>query len=442
MKVNFNEHLTYKKLFKVTLPSMLMMLFTSIYSIVDGLFVSNVAGKDAFAAVNLMMPVILIVGSLGFMMGAGGSALVAKTLGEQDEKRAREYFSLVVYFTIFLGIVVSILVFFFIEPIARALGSTDEMLPYAVKYARIMIAFEVMFMLQNAFQNLFVAANKPLFGFYISLIAGLVNIVGDYLLVKVFSLGVEGAAIATALSQTIAAVIPLIYFVRPNDTPLRLTKTKIDFKVILKACTNGSSELLTNISQSLVAIIYNKQLISYVGSNGVSAYGVIMYVGFMFNALYMGYALGQSGFVSYNYGANNHNELKNIRCKSLKFNITLGVIMIILVEVFAKTLSTIFVGYDEELLEITTIGFRIYGLSYVFSGINIYTSSFFTSLSNGLISGLSSTLRTLVFQIICVLVLPLIFGLNGIWASIIVAEGLALIMNIIFLVKYQKRYNY
>ncbi len=442
MKVNFNEHLTYKKLFKVTLPSMLMMLFTSIYSIVDGLFVSNVAGKDAFAAVNLMMPVILIVGSLGFMMGAGGSALVAKTLGEQDEKRAREYFSLVVYFTIFLGIVVSVLVFFFIEPIARALGSTDEMLPYAVKYARIMIAFEVMFMLQNAFQNLFVAANKPLFGFYISLIAGLVNIVGDYLLVKVFSLGVEGAAIATALSQTIAAVIPLIYFARPNNTPLRLTNTKIDFKVILKACTNGSSELLTNISQSLVAIIYNKQLISYVGSNGVSAYGVIMYVGFMFNALYMGYALGQSGFVSYNYGANNHNELKNIRCKSLKFNITLGIIMIILVEVFAKTLSTIFVGYDEELLEITTIGFRIYGLSYVFSGINIYTSSFFTSLSNGLISGLSSTLRTLVFQIICVLVLPLIFGLNGIWASIIVAEGLALIMNIIFLLKYQKRYNY
>lgn len=442
MKVNFNEHLTYKKLFKVTLPSMLMMLFTSIYSIVDGLFVSNVAGKDAFAAVNLMMPVILIVGSLGFMMGAGGSALVAKTLGEQDEKRAREYFSLIVYFTIFLGIVVSILVFFFIEPLARLLGSTDEMLPYAVKYTRIMIAFEVMFMLQNAFQNLFVAANKPLFGFYISLIAGLVNIVGDYLLVKVFSLGVEGAAIATALSQTIAAVIPIIYFARPNDTPLRLTKTKIDFKVILKACTNGSSELLTNISQSLVAIIYNKQLISYVGSNGVSAYGVIMYVGFMFNALYMGYALGQSGFVSYNYGANNHSELKNIRCKSLKFNITLGIIMIILVEVFAKTLSTIFVGYDEELLEITTIGFRIYGLSYVFSGINIYTSSFFTSLSNGLISGLSSTLRTLVFQIICVLVLPLIFGLNGIWASIIVAEGLALIMNIIFLVKYQKRYNY
>ncbi len=442
MKVNFNEHLTYKKLFKVTLPSMLMMLFTSIYSIVDGLFVSNVAGKDAFAAVNLMMPVILIVGSLGFMMGAGGSALVAKTLGEQDEKRAREYFSLIVYFTIFLGIVVSILVFFFIEPLARLLGSTDEMLPYAVKYTRIMIAFEVMFMLQNAFQNLFVAANKPLFGFYISLIAGLVNIVGDYLLVKVFSLGVEGAAIATALSQTIAAVIPIIYFARPNDTPLRLTKTKIDFNVILKACTNGSSELLTNISQSLVAIIYNKQLISYVGSNGVSAYGVIMYVGFMFNALYMGYALGQSGFVSYNYGANNHSELKNIRCKSLKFNITLGIIMIILVEVFAKTLSTIFVGYDEELLEITTIGFRIYGLSYVFSGINIYTSSFFTSLSNGLISGLSSTLRTLVFQIICVLVLPLIFGLNGIWASIIVAEGLALIMNIIFLVKYQKRYNY
>ncbi len=442
MKVNFSDHLTYKKLFKVTLPSMLMMLFTSIYSIIDGLFVSNVAGKDAFAAVNLMMPIILIVGSLGFMMGSGGAALVAKTLGEKEEKKACEYFSLIVYFTMILGIVVSLAIYFFIEPIAKALGSTEEMLPYAVKYTRIMIIFEVMYMLQNAFQNLFVAANKPLFGFYISIIAGLVNIIGDYLLVKVFNFGVEGAAIATGLSQSIAAIIPIIYFARPNTSALRLCKTQINLKVIVKACTNGSSELLTNISQSLVSIVYNKQLLSYIGSNGVSAYGVIMYVGFMFNALYMGYALGQSGFVSYNYGACNNSELKNIRKKSININIILGVLMITLVEIFARPLSLIFVGYDKELLDITVFGFRIYGISFIFSGINIYTSSFFTSLSNGLISGISSTLRTLVFQIICVLTLPLIFGFNGIWSSIIVAEVLALIMNIIFLVKYQKRYNY
>lgn len=442
MKIQFDEHLTYNKLFKVTLPSMLMMLFTSIYSIVDGLFVSNVAGKTAFSAVNLMMPVILIVGSLGFMMGSGGAAMVAKTLGEQERKKANEYFSLIVYFTIILGIVVSFLIFFFIKPIALLLGADEFMLPYAIKYTRIMIIFEVMYMLQNAFQNLFIAANKPLYGFYISIIAGIINIVGDYLLVKVFSFGVEGAAFATGLSQTVAAIVPLIYFSKKNTSDLRLCKAPFNFKVILKACTNGSSELLTNISQSLVSIVYNKQLISYVGSDGVSAYGVIMYVGFMFNALYMGYALGQSGFVSYNYGACNHNELKNIRKKSININIILGILMIALVEILARPLSKIFVGYDEELLNITVIGFRIYGLAYLFSGINIYTSSFFTSLSNGLISGLSSTFRTLIFQIICVIVLPLMFGLNGIWSSIIVAEGLALIMNIIFLVKYQRVYNY
>ncbi len=442
MKINFNEHLTYNKLLRVTLPSILMMLFTSIYSIVDGLFVSNVAGKVAFASVNLMMPIIMIIGSLGFMMGSGGAALVAKTLGEKDDKKASEYFSLIIYFTIFLGIVVSLIVFFLIKPIAIGLGATDEMLPYCIKYTRIMVIFEVMFMLQNAFQSLFVSANKPFLGFIISLIAGLINIVGDFLLVKVFNFGVEGAAYATGVAQTVGAIVPIIYFSVKNSTPLRFTKVKFNIHTIIKAATNGSSELLTNVSQSLVSIVYNKELMVYAGDDGVSAYGVIMYVSFMFSAIFMGYALGQSGFVSYNYGAQNTDELKNIRSKSIKINVIIGIVMITLVEILATPLSKIFVGYDKDLLDLTANGFRIYGVSFIFAGINIYTSSFFTSLNNGLISGLSSMFRTLIFQIVCVLVLPLIFGINGIWFSIIVAEGLALILNIFFFVKYKKQYNY
>lgn len=442
MKIELNTHFTFKKLLLATLPSMLMMLFTSIYSIVDGLFVSNFVGKTAFAAVNLMMPVIVMIGALGFMMGSGGTALIGKTLGEKDYERANKYFSQIVYFTIIIGLIVSFIVFFFIKDIAIMLGAKGELLEYSIKYARIMISFEVMYMLQNAFQNLFMAANKALLGFSISVIAGITNIIGDALLVGVFNFGVEGAAIATVLSQSIAGLVPIIYFSRRNSSALKLVKTSINMKTIYKAATNGASELLSNISQSLVSMVYNKQLMSYVGEDGISAYGVIMYVGYMFTAIYLGYSLGQSGYVAYNYGAQDTDELKNIRKKSLIINSSFGIVMLFIVELFATPLAKIFVGYDEELLNLTVNGFKLYGICYLISGINIYTSSFFTSLNNGLISGLSSFLRTFVFQIIAVIILPLLFGLTGIWLSMLVAEIMSLTVNTIFFVKYKKRYNY
>ncbi len=442
MKLKLDTHFTFKKMLLATLPSILMMLFTSIYSIVDGLFVSNFVGKNAFAAVNLMMPVIVMIGALGFMMGSGGTALIGKTLGEKRYDDANKYFSQIVYFTILIGLIVSLGVFFFIKDIAIMLGASDYILDYCVKYARIMILFETMFMLQNAFQNLFIAANKPLFGFTISIIAGLINIIGDALLVGVFKFGVEGAAIATIISQSFAGIFPIIYFARPNKSALRLVRSGFNKNIIIKSASNGASELLSNISQSLVSIVYNKQLMSYIGNDGVAAYGVIMYIGYMFTAIYLGYSLGQSGFVAYNYGANNTSELKNIKNKSLTINAIFGVVMLLIVELFARPLSSIFVGYDKELLDLTVHGFKIYGICYLISGLNIYTSSFFTSLNNGLISGLSSFLRTFLFQIISVLSLPFIFGLNGIWVSMLVAEILSLGMNAFFLIKYQKRYNY
>ena len=442
MKIELNTHFTFKKLLLATLPSILMMLFTSIYSIVDGLFVSNFVGKTAFAAVNLMMPLIVMIGALGFMMGSGGTALIGKTLGEKDYNKANKYFSQIVYFTIIIGLIVSFVVFFFIKDIAILLGAKGELLEYSIKYARIMILFETMFMLQNAFQNLFMAANKATLGFTISVVAGITNIIGDALLVGVFKLGVEGAAIATVISQSIAGLFPIIYFSRPNSSALKLVKTSIKFKPIYKTALNGSSELLSNISQSLVSMVYNKQLMAYVGEDGISAYGVIMYVGYMFTAIYLGYSLGQSGFVAYNYGAKNCEELKNIRKKSLIINSSFGILMLLIVELFASPLAKIFVGYDEELLNLTVNGFKLYGICYLISGINIYTSSFFTSLNNGLISGLSSFLRTFVFQIIAVIVLPLLLGLTGIWLSMLVAEIMSLLVNIIFFVKFKKRYNY
>ncbi len=443
MAVHLSEHFTYKKLLKATLPSILMMVFTSLYSIVDGLFVSNIVGTVAFSAVNLFWPISMIIGALGFMMGAGGSALVAKTLGEGDNKKANKIFSSVVYFTIILGLVVSLAVFFFVEPICKLLDATPQMLPYCVVYGKIIIGAEIAFMLQNLFQNFFIVAEKPMLGFLMSVLAGLINMALDALFILVFKWGVVGAAVATIAAQIVGAIVPFIYFAnKKNKSLLKLTKAGLNFKVILKSCTNGSSELLSNISASIVSIVYNIQLLKFAGENGVAAYGVIMYAGFIFAAVFIGYAIGTAPIVGYNYGAENDYELKNVLKKSIVINLTFGLIMTLLSILLARPLSSIFVSYDETLLNMTILGMRIYSFSFIFSGLNIFTSSFFTALNNGLISAIVSTLRTLVFQIGAVLLMPLIFGLNGVWSSIILAEGLALLICTIFLITNRKRYKY
>lgn len=442
MKIGLSEHFTYKKLIKFTIPTVIMMIFTSIYGVVDGLFISNYAGSNAFAAINLIMPAIMILGTIGFMLGTGGSAIVSKTLGEGKREKANKYFSMFIYLEIILGFIFTILGLIFIEPVARALGATEEMMKDCLMYGRILLIGIIPFVLQNSFQSFIVVAEKPKFGLVITVIAGVTNMVLDFLIIGIFKWGVAGAAIATIISQFVGAIIPLVYFFRKNKTMLKLEKTKFELSPIIKACTNGSSEMVTNLSLSLVSILFNMQLMKFAGANGVSAYGVIMYVGFLFVGTYVGYSVGTAPIISYHYGAKNKEELKSLLNKSVKLLGTVAVIMTILAEIMAKPLANIFVSYDKELLELTVNAIRLYSLSYIISWFNIFASSFFTALNDGFVSALISFMRTLVLQVIAILILPKIFGLNGIWTSVVVAEILAFIVSIICFVKNRKKYEY
>lgn len=442
MKIQLSEHFTYKKLLRFVLPSIVMMIFTSIYGVVDGLFVSNYVGKTAFAAVNLVMPLLMMLSALGFMMGTGGSAIVAKTLGEGDKERADRYFSMMVYVTLAGGVALTVLGLVFLRPIVIALGAEGEMIGECLIYGRISLASLTFFMVQNVFQSFFVAAEKPHMGLGVMVAAGVTNMVLDYLFIVVFSWGIAGAAAATAAGETVGGIVPLIYFSRKNTSLLQLTKTRVKGKILLKASTNGSSELMTNLSMSLVNMLYNVQLMKLAGEDGVAAYGVIMYVNFIFLATFIGYSIGSAPIVGYHFGARNHSELKNLFQKSMRLIGGWGVLLMLLAFVLSGPLAQFFVGYDTELLAMTRHGLRLYALAFLVSGFNIYGSAFFTALNNGLVSAVISFLRTLVFQMAAVLVLPRLLGLNGIWLAILVAELLALGVTLQFFMRKKKVYHY
>lgn len=450
MRIQLSDHFTYNKLYRFVLPTVIMMVFTSIYGIVDGLFVSNYAGRLPFAALNLIFPLIMILGSVGFMLGTGGNAVVSKTLGEGDKIKANKIFSMLVYVTIIIGIALAVLGIIFTPTIAKWFISTEkemsvsereETVGYCVVYGRIILAALPAFMLQNLFQGFFVTAEKPRLGLFVIVAAGLTNIFLDWLFVGVFSWGLVGAATATALSQTVGGVVPIFYFGRNNDSLLQLGKTKYDGKVLLRVCFNGSSELLSNISASFVTILYNAQLMRFAGVDGVSAYGIIMYASFTFAAIYIGYAIGSAPIVGFNYGAQNHSELKNVFKKSMISTFCCGLIMTLLAFTIANALAYVFVGYDEGLRELTAHGFRIYSFSFLICGVNIFASSFFTALGNGFISAVISSSRIL-FQMITVLILPIFFMLEGIWLAVTLAEILAAVLACICLFAYRKKYNY
>ena len=442
MAVKLSDHFTYKKLFRFCLSPIIMMVFTSIYGVVDGLFVSNFVGKTSFAAINLVMPFIMVLGGIGFMIGAGGSALVAKTLGMGYKKDANRYFTMMIMLTAIVGITLSVVGIIFIRPIALLLGATDDMLQECVIYGRTALAFNTAFMLQNVFQTFLTTAEKPKLGLMATVAAGLTNMSLDALFIAGLKLGVAGAALATGISECIGGILPFIYFLRPNSSLLRLVKTKIELKILVRACVNGSSELMSNISGSLVSVVYNLQLLKYAGENGVATYGVLMYIQFIFIAIFIGYTIGTAPIIGYHFGASNYGELRNMLRKSLLLMTSAGVIMMFLAQVLASPLAHIFVGYDKELLDMTKYAFRIFSFSFILAGINIFTSSFFTALNNGGISAAISFLRTLVFQMLSVLILPLLFGLNGIWGANIAAEVFALILSVSFLLAKRKKYHY
>lgn len=444
MKIQLSDHFTYSKLIRFTLPSIAMMIFTSIYSVVDGFFVSNFAGKTPFAAVNLIMPFLMIVATVGFMFGTGGTAIVAKTLGEGDKDKANKYFSLFVYVAFSLGIFLAVLGIIFIRPISVLLGADGELLENCVVYGRINLVALPFFVLQLLFQSFFPAAEKPHLGLVVTISAGVTNIILDAILVMLLpqEYKLAGAAVATAVSQAVGGGIPLVYFFSKNSSILRLSKTNWDGMAVVKACTNGSSEFMSNISMNVVGMLYNMQLLKYAGENGVAAYGVMMYVSLGFAAAFIGYSIGTAPVISYHYGAENHAELKGLLRKSLKMIGTFGVCMTVAAEVSATSLAQIFVGYDLGLMELTVSGFRIFALSFLFMGFAIFGSGFFTALNDGLTSALISFLRTLVLETACIMLLPLILGTTGIWISVVVAECMAVTLTMMFLFIKRKKFHY
>ena len=442
MKIQLSEHFTYSKLIRFTVPSIVMMIFTSIYGVVDGLFVSNFVGKTPFAAINLIMPFLMAFGTVGFMIGTGGSALVSKTMGGGDHRRANRLFSMLVYVSVGLGVAMSILGIVFLRPIASLLGAEGQMLEDCVVYGRIILLALTAFILQNEFQSFLIAAEKPKLGLAITVAAGVTNMVLDALFVGVFEWGLVGAAAATALSQVVGGVIPLIYFILPNKSRLRLTGFFFDGRALLKTCTNGVSELLTNLSMSLVNMLYNFQLIEYAGEDGIAAYGVIMYVAFLFVAVFIGYSIGVAPVIGFQFGAENREELKSLFKKSMVILAVLSLAMTTLSEVLAGPLSSIFVGYDEALWEMTTRGFRLYSICFLVLGFNIFASSFFTALNDGLVSGTLSFLRTLLFQIATILIMPAIWGIDGVWLAIVGSEGIALFVTAFCFVRFKEKYHY
>ncbi len=446
MHISLSDHFNYRKLLRFTLPSIVMMIFTSIYGVVDGLFVSNFVGKTPFAAINLIWPFLQILGCAGFMLGTGGSALVSKTMGEGDGDRANRYFSLLILTTIALGVAITVPGMFLMEPVAILLGADEAMLPYCVTYGRIILAAQTAFMLQGAFQSFLVTAERPTLGLMVTVGAGVTNMLLDLLFIAVFRWGLVGAALATATSQIVGGLVPLIYFLLPNKSRLRVVRPRLgaglSARVIARASVNGSSELMTNVSMSVVSMLYNYQLMQLAGEDGIAAYGVMMYVSFVFVSVFIGYAVGSAPIVGFHYGAGHHDELKSLLRKSLTLTAIAGVGMAALAFVLSTPLSGIFVGYDEGLYELTRRGFRLYSMSFLLAGFSIFGSSFFTALGNGGVSASISFLRTLVFQVAAVLILPVFLDIDGVWLAISAAELMALVVTTAFLVGMRKKYKY
>lgn len=442
MRIQLSDHFTYRKLLRFTLPSIVMMVFTSIYGVVDGLFVSNFVGKGPFTAVNLVMPVVMIFGGLGFMFGTGGSALVAKTLGQGRKDQANRYFTMIVIATVGTGIVISALGAAFMRPICHWLRADAEIIDDCVLYGRILMGFNTAYMLQNVFQSFLITAEKPKLGLLATIAAGVTNMVLDALFIAGFGWGVAGAAVATGLSQCVGGLFPLLYFLRPNNSLLRLRPVKLQLRPILQSCGNGASEVVSSVTSSIIGMVYNFQLLRFAGKDGVAAYGVLMYTEFIFVAVFIGYAIGSAPVIGYHYGAENTGELKSLLRKSVTLNLGSGIVMLGIAQALATTLAHLFVGYDPALFSMTVHGFRIFTVAFILLGLNIFFSSFFTALNNGVISAAISFLRTFVFKLSAVLVLPLLFKLDGIWWATVVAEVFAFLVSGVFLLKNRRKYGY
>lgn len=440
--IKLSDHFTYKKLLRFTVPSIVMMICTSMYGVIDGIFVSNYIGKMSLAAINFIMPVLYIFAMFGYMFGAGGSALVSKTLGEGNRKRANGLFSLFVYISIIFGVFMTVSGYFFMRPLVQWFGAEGELLEQSLIYGHIFLLALTAWILMYVFQLFFITAEKPKLGLMVTIASGVTNIVLDALFIVVFEWGIAGAAAASAIGQLVSGVFPIVYFARENSSILRLTKPVIDFKAILQGFANGSSELVSGMSASFGSILYNVQLLKYAGENGVAAYGVLMYISMIVTSIFNGYSSGIVPVIGYHYGACNHDELKSLLKKSVIVVGLFSTSIFTLSELLAYPIAKVYVGYDEELMRITTQGFFVYSFAFLFMGMSVFASSFFTALNNGTVSAMVAFLRTLVFETTAIILLPIVFGVDGIWGSIVLAELMAAVVGAGFIYRMRRRYCY
>lgn len=439
---SFNQHYTYGKLLKYCVSPIVMMIFTSLYVVVDSLFVSNFTGKTAFAAANFIIPYLLMFTSFGFMFGAGGSALIAKTLGERRDRKAKEIFTNVFILSLGFGAAIATLGQLLIRPVAQALGAEGQLLQDSLIYGRIYLLGVPSYIIQFEFENLYAAAGKPKLGLFATILSGLTNIALDALFIIVFHWGLAGAAFATIIAQWIGGTIPMVYFSRDNASSLRFVKAKMDWHAMVRVCSNGISEVVNNVSISVVSMFYNVQLLKYAGNEGVAAYGVLMNMNFMFTAVFWGYNVGAAPLISFQYGADNRQEIHNLFKKSMILIFSASAIMFLLAETLSGPISALYVGYDQGLMDLTSRGFLIFSFNFLFAGVAIFSSSLFTALNNGLLSALISFLRTFVFQIGCILVLPIFWEIDGIWFSLVLAEFLTMTVGLILIGLNRKKYHY
>lgn len=442
MSLKMSGHFTYKRLLRFVISPILMIICTAVYGVVDGFFISNYVGKLPFAAVNLVMPVDMVPVAIGFMIGEGGNALISKKLGENKRGLANQYFSLLIYTTAGIGVVLSLAGYTLMPAIADALGANDQLKPYCVEYGRILFAAQFFYVLQNIFQSFFIAAGKPDLSLKVSLLSGGINVLLDVLFIVVLHWGVAGAAWATALGQVAGGMVPLVYFARKNSSLLQITRTRLNLPVLFKTFTNGSSDMVSVLSASVITALYNYQLLSIAGEDGVAAYGAIMYITFIFMSIYLGYASGSAPLISFQYGARNYGELHNLVRKSIILMLGMGMVITVTAEWLAAPLLGAFVGYDGDLFSMAIHGYRMYVLSFLLMGLNIWGAALFTALNNGVVSAAISFLRTFGFELAAVLLLPLWLGIDGIWISIFVAELCTCFVTAYFVVRKKDVYHY
>ncbi len=442
MNTTISQKFTLTSLLKFALPTTIMMVVLSIYTLVDGVFVSNFVGELAFSAINIIFPFISLIFALGIMAATGGNALVANNLGQGDDEKARENFTLIVIFATGLGLLLMMVGIVFNKEIARLLGATPLIEEYARDYLSTLAPFIPLAIWMGFSQILFVTIGKPTLGLIATLVGGITNIIFDYLFIVVMNMGIKGAALGTGLGYSLPGLFFIYYFLFHRKNSLYFVKPRWRARVLLKTFTNGSSEFVANLATSITTFMFNLIILDLAGEQGVAAIGIILYAQFLLMSAFLGYAQGVAPIFSYAYGARDHLQLKKVFSISIRVIILFSLAIASFSYFASSSIVGIFVERQSQVFSLAKNGFSVFSLSFLFMGVNIFSSSLFTAFSNGKISASISFLRTLVFILGYLLFLPRFLGLPGVWLAIPLAEFTTMFFSISYLTIQRKKYHY